>query len=63
MIGDIGARRCAAEIAHRWTQINADVIDRESESVSICVYLWAPLLLANMALAIDVWYPLGVDLT
>jgi hypothetical protein len=28
------------------TQIDADVIDRESESVSICVYLWATLLLA-----------------
>ncbi len=47
---------------HRWTQINADVIDRESESVSICVYLWFPLLLANVALEIDVWYHLGVEL-
>ena len=44
------------------TQIDADVIDRDRESVSICVYLWAPLLLANVALAIDVWYHLGADL-
>jgi hypothetical protein len=62
MICDVGARGCAAGIDHRWTQINADVIDRESESVSICVYLWFPLLLANVALEIDVWYHLGVEL-
>jgi hypothetical protein len=62
MIGDIGARGYAAVIDHRWTQINADMIDRESESVSIRVYLWSPLLLANVALEIDVWYHLGVEL-
>ena len=41
------ARGCAARVAHRCTRIDADAIDRESESASICVYLWAHFLLAK----------------